>query len=404
MTGGRRPRVLVLARNYPNNVLPTLGLWTRRLVNASTRAVDPTVIAPVPYAPPLLSFEAFAKFRRVVSRDRDPALEGEYAIFHPRIPLPPGHALHRFEAGLGWPFIRRIADGLHRERQFDLIHSHFIFPDGVLAARLGARWGVPVVTTEHAMWSPWLDEEPAVKRQVLRALPAIRFVLPVSEALRRNIEEAAGPAARCRVVPNVLDDALFTPPAVNHRRDPDQLLFVGLTRQVKGLDLLVRALGLLAAKRPALRLLVIGGAFYRGYQRDADAVRRLVEELGLAPRITFAGEQDPAAVAEAMRRSALLVVPSRRETFSLVSVEAIASGMPVLATRCGGPEEIITPANGLLVPVEDAAALASGIEELLGRRDGFDPSAMHRDMAARFGTEAIGRRLAEVYTEALQPA
>ena len=61
MTEERRRKVLVLARNYPNNVLPTLGLWTQRLVLASTRSADPTVISPVPYAPPLLPVEAFAK-------------------------------------------------------------------------------------------------------------------------------------------------------------------------------------------------------------------------------------------------------------------------------------------------------------------------------------------------------
>lgn len=119
-----------------------------------------------------------------------------------------------------------------------------------------------------------------------------------------------------------------------------QLLFVGLIRHMKGLDVFfLRALASLIVKRPEFRLLVVGAAFYRSYQKDQEAVQRLAVELGIADRIRFAVELSPREVAETMRRSAVLVVQSRRETFSAVTAEAIACGTPVVATRCGGPEE-----------------------------------------------------------------
>lgn len=400
MAASGRLRILVLARNFPNSAFPALGLWTRRLVHAATPFADPTVIAPVPYAPPLLPFRSLAKFRDVPLHRLETGPAGDYEVHHPRIPLPPGHALQRFEAPLAWPFVKRLADRLHARQPFDLIHAHFIYPEGVMAARLGRSWGVPVVTTEAAAWRPWLSEHPGIRRSVLRALPSIRLVLPVSHWLQRDIEAAVGIKVDWRVVPNVVDDRTFTPEDGSTSRNADQLLFVGLIRHVKGLDLLVRALGILAAKRPGLRLLVIGGAFYRSYQQDAIRVRRLVDELGLAARVTFAGEKSPGEVAEAMRRSALVVVPSRRETFSVVSAEAIATGTPVVATRCGGPEELISAEHGVLVPPEDPAALAAGIEAVLARRASYDAPAMHRDMTSRFGSAAIGRCLTEVYAEA----
>jgi teichuronic acid biosynthesis glycosyltransferase TuaC len=392
-----RLQVLVLARNYPNNVMPTLGIWTQRLVLSSSRVVDPTVIAPVPYAPPFLPIEAFNRFRRVAPRRR----EAGYDVLHPRVPFPPGYALHRFEAALIWPLVRRLADRLHEERRFDLIHAHFIYPDGILAARLGRRYGLPVVTTEGAPWRPWFDDYPAVRTQVLQALPSIRMVLPVSTWLERNIVDAVGGRVTTRVVHNVVDEAVFTPSETDSSWDPDQVLFVGVVRRVKGLDILVRAFATLASRRPTLRLLVVGGAFYRGYQRDEDEVRRLVGELGLAGRIRFAGQSSPAEVATAMRRSALLVVPSRRETFSSVSAEAIACGTPVVATRCGGPEDIITPENGRLVPTEDPEALARAIDEMLKLRAQFDRRALHADMVARFGIQVTAARLAKVYGDVL---
>ena len=300
-----------------------------------------------------------------------------------------------------WPAIRRLADKLHSERRFDLIHAHFIYPDGVLAARLGLRYHIPVITTEQAVWRPWFDEYPSVRAQALRALPSIRLVLPVSTWLERNISDAVGGHVPTEVLHNVVDETIFTPSESDDSWDSDQILFVGLIRRVKGLDILVRAFALLAPRRPSLRLLVVGGAFYRSYQRDEAYVRRLVGELGLEDRIRFAGESSPSDVVTAMRRSALLVVPSRRETFSAVTVEAIASGTPVVATRCGGPEDIITPQNGCLVPPENPEALAQAIDEMLRARRGFDRWALHRDIVNRFGMTTAAARLAKIYQRVL---
>ena len=85
MASPSRPRVLVIARNYPNNVIPTLGLWTHRLVKAAASSADPVVIAPVPYAPPLRPIESFARFRRVLGERSQDGIE----VHHPRVPYPP---------------------------------------------------------------------------------------------------------------------------------------------------------------------------------------------------------------------------------------------------------------------------------------------------------------------------
>jgi glycosyltransferase involved in cell wall biosynthesis len=144
-----------------------------------------------------------------------------------------------------------------------------------------------------------------------------------------------------------------------------------------------------------LHLSVAGGSFYRAYERDAAAVRELVRALGLTDRVHFLGEVAPNDVATLMRRSALLVVPSRRETFSLVTAEALASGTPVVATRCGGPEEIITDDTGQLTEVDDAAALAIAIESTLNRT--YDRAALRRYAIDRFGSGVAAERLGQLY-------
>ncbi len=387
----RKPRVLVLARNYPNSAFPTLGLWTERLVAASRIVADPTVVAPVPYAPPLVPVSSVRRFRAV---ERTSTRDG-VPVHHPRVAAGPGQLLHAFDARLAYPSIRKAIVDLHRATPFDVIHAHFIYPEGVIASRIGAELGMQVVSSEHAMWRPWLDRHASVRRQVERALPRIARITSVSEALRASIIALFGDAVPVDVIPNVVDDRIFVAPRPDEPRDPYQLLFVGLIRHVKGLDVLVRALGHLLPEIPELHLTVAGGSFYRAYERDAAAVRDLVQALGLSDRVRFLGEVAPNDVAALMRQSALLVVPSRRETFSLVTAEALASGTPVVATRCGGPEEIITEETGLLTEVDDAAALAIAIEAALNRT--YDRAALRRYAVDRFGSDAAAERLGRLY-------
>jgi glycosyltransferase involved in cell wall biosynthesis len=367
------------------------------MVVASSEGAEPTVVAPVPYAPPIPWSSYFSRFRDVPRRRSTAGVE----VHHPRVPAGPGYLLHSIDADLAYPSVRRVADRLHRGRPFDLIHAHFIYPDGVIAARLGQRYGVPVVTTEHAPWLPWFDDYPRVRRLVGTALETIHVVSAVSESHRRNLLEAVGPGIRTVVLPNVLDTRTFNLGEPPHQPDGNQILFVGVVRHVKGLDILVRALALLANRRPALRLQVVGAPFFRGYARDAQKVHELIASLRLTDRVRFTGQATPAEVARAMRRSALLVVPSRREIFSAVTIEALGSGIPVVATRCGGPEEILTPTTGRLVPTEDPQALADGIEDVLDNRATFDPRRLHEYAAGRFGPEPSRARFRRLYADAL---
>jgi glycosyltransferase involved in cell wall biosynthesis len=388
-----RPRVLVLARNHPNNVLPTLGIWTQRLVQASTGIARPTVVAPVPYAPPGLPVEDYARYRRVLRQRNDHGV----TVHHPRIPVGPGNFLFSFEADLFYPFVRGLCNRLHSERPFDLIHAHFIYPDGVMAARLGRRFGIPVVTTEHAIWQPLSVRFPRVHGQVMEALESIGRVTVVSEAVRASVRAIAGDRVATDLLPNVVDEETFRLPTADETWDPDQILFVGVVRRVKGLDVLVRAMDLLRRRRPRLRLRVLGAPFYRGYQRDEIEVRDLIHELRLERHIEFAGQATPAEVAAAMRRSAALVLPSRREAFPTVLLEALASGTPVVATRCGGPEEVVTDAVGRLVTPEDPDALAQAIDEIVAQRSSFSGIRLRNYVVSRFGKAATAERIAQIY-------
>lgn len=389
-------KVLVLSRSYPNAELPNLGLWVERLVRHAATYCQPRVVAPVPYCPPVPGLPHYSRFRRIPTQRQAQGIP----VYHPRLLLGPGNWLYNAEAWAYYLGIRRLVARLRSELPFDLIHAHFSYPDGVAGAWLGRRFGVPVVVTEHAPWRGWMDKRPLVRRQTLSVSPDIAYYVAVSHSLRETMADFLGTSERIRIIPNGVESALFTP-AADGTYDANQILFVGFLNHNKGVDILFRAVRLLWQRRPQVRLLLAGGNFYRNARRQEDRVRRLAEELQLGDRVRFLGPQPPREVARLMRQSALLVLPSRAESFGAVLVEALACGTPVLATRCGGPEDIVTDEVGVLVPAEDPVALADGMDRILRERQRYCPARLRSYALEHFSWEEVARKTVDLYHEAL---
>jgi glycosyltransferase involved in cell wall biosynthesis len=395
------PRVLVLSRNYPNDVLPHLGLWVGRMVRFAADSCDMTVVSPVPYCPPLPFLpENYARWRRVRRERRD----GRVEVHHPRFIVPSGSRLQGLEAISYRAAVATLVRRLHAARPFDVIHAHFTFPDGWVAAQLGRRLGVPVIITEQAMWGPWMDPDSLMRRQALWAARQCAFHVAISTALRASIVRHTGESPKLRVIPDGVDGAVFTLPAPGHRPAASQVLFVGNIRHVKGVDVLLRAVPLLAARRPDVRVVLVGESFFASYRADYERMRRLAADLGITERVEFAGGKTDEEVVRYMQDSAVLVLPSRRESLGMVLAEALACGTPVVATRAGGPEDIVTPDVGVLVPTEDPEALAAGIADVLDTRQRFDPVRLREHALERFGLEAVHRQVAALYAEAVRSA
>jgi glycosyltransferase involved in cell wall biosynthesis len=395
----KRLPVLVLSRNYPNNVTELLGLWVQGLVRQSARFCEIKVVSPVPYCPPLPYMpETYSRFRRVLRRRCDDAIE----VLHPRFLAGPRYSTHQIEWLLYDAAIRKPVAGLRRSFPFELIHAHFTYPDGVVAARLGRRYRVPVVITEQNLWQAWMDRYPSVRRRAIWAARKSAALIAISRAVRESIENHTGHLPQLTTIPDGVNGSIFTLPADEARRSKDQLLFVGAIRPVKGVDILLQAVRLLAGRGRDVQLVLIGGPSYHAYRQEDLRLRKLAGELGLQHRVKFIGKQPFPELVRQMQRSAALVLPSRAESLGMVLVEALACGTPVVATRCGGPEEIVNERVGVLVPAEDPEALASGIEHVLDHQADYDPVKLRAHALENFGLESVGRRLLGVYEDALQ--
>jgi glycosyltransferase involved in cell wall biosynthesis len=195
-------------------------------------------------------------------------------------------------------------------------------------------------------------------------------------------ETVPGPVVR---IPNTFRPVYDQPDAGDAKRDG--LLFVGRLVSVKGADLGVEALRRLRGRGVDTTLTICGD----GPERDA--LERQVRDADLEDAITFEGWTEPEDLAAHYRRSDLLLVPSRYEPFGIVALEAIASGCPVVAAETGGLPEAVGDC-GLLVPPDDASALADATERALR-------SDVRQDLCAAMPAHVDRHRIDRIATDYL---
>ena len=295
---------------------------------------------------------------------------------------------------LPWAMLHAFRSLLKLWGRPDLIHAT-IFTDALYAVIIGRLYGIPVVVTEHSTAFPSHSLAAANIRRAKFGFALADRVMPVSTALKEAIERY-GIRANFQVVPNTVDTEVFTPElAVRPRGGILRLIFVAGLFPRKGLDILLNALARLPQRRDWI-LHIVGDGEQRGeYQQ-------LAARLGQAEKVRFHGWITKLGVAELMRQMDLCIVPSLVETFSVVTIEAMACGIPVLATRCGRPEELINEETGILVQPGSVEILASALDTIIDRLDHYDRSAIARYAKGRFSRESVGEIFRELYVDVMQ--
>jgi glycosyltransferase involved in cell wall biosynthesis len=296
-----------------------------------------------------------------------------------------------------WSILRAFRRISQEDFRPDIIHVH-VYDAGAPAVLIGKMYGIPVVVSEHFSSFPRRLLGPL---DVVKAWLAFRWanmVLPVSYALQEAIRRY-GIHARFQVIPNVVDTALFFQ-KVHCRRndtDPKRILFVGQLVPVRGVIYLLRALFQLRQKRDDWCLDIVG----EGEARME--CERLAMNLKLNNKVVFHGLKTKQEVAEFMRGADLFVLPSLCETFSVPAVEALATGTPVLATRCGGPEEFVFKEVGLLVSPGAADSLCAGLDYMLDHLHVYSGDRISAYAREHFSPEGVGAKLHAIY-QALRSA
>jgi glycosyltransferase involved in cell wall biosynthesis len=298
-------------------------------------------------------------------------------------------------------YVRRLAS-IARARGVSLIQTHLL-GSAVYGAAVGRLLRIPQVSTFHGTVDVSIaDRYLNTKVRILdRASARLVFV---SRSLMAYFEEVASlRRARSHVVYNGIDLGVFRPgtdPAVRLElgaRDGMLLLgAIGNVRPAKDYAGLLRALAELRSRGVEVRCVVVGQVS----EESAGALHALSSELGIDDMVQFVGFRED--VERVLRALDVMVVSSSSEGFSLATVQALAAGTPVVATKCGGPEEILYDGEGgLLVPPRDPVALADGLQRVCsdsGLRATL-ASQGRRIAAERFDADAMVAKYRDIYRE-----
>ena len=294
-----------------------------------------------------------------------------------------------------------IADFL-RSHPVDVFHSHVGWGwedwDGLRVAR---REGVPAVVQTHHL--PFLLSHPRKRERLLHGVEPAHHLIAVSNGLRRTYERIGVTSDRFTTVPNGVPARGPGPGRLAARKalglDPDQpvVLTVGRLIKMKGQRYLVDAVPELVAQFPRLAVVIIG----QGPLRAELAARAADLRLGSAVRL--AGHRTDARML--LDAADVFVLPSRHEGMPLAALEAMDAGLPVVATRVIGTEEVVVDGQtGRLVPPEDAPALGAAVADLLGsaelRRE--YGRAGRRRYLENFTLDRMAEQTAAVYARVLR--
>ncbi|MDQ3671866.1 MAG: glycosyltransferase family 4 protein [Actinomycetota bacterium] len=284
----------------------------------------------------------------------------------------------------------------------EIVHAQDAQQYGFVCLR--ARSRVPVVVSIHGIVR---EERRYVARRTARLRTSIAGVAMERYCVRRArylvapthyAERVFAGEIRGRIweIPNPIADRFF---ALEPAPEPGRILFTGALIPRKRLLDLVEAMPAVLRAAPQARLRVTGGVSDEAY---GDAVRSRVRELGLEEVVTFLGGVTFGELLDEYRRAWVLALPSGEETSPMVIAEAMAVGMPVVATRVGGVASLVGEGvTGDLVDVGDVDALAACLTRVIGDPDlraAFGAAGRGR-AEERFRVEAVARRFAEMYEQ-----
>jgi glycosyltransferase involved in cell wall biosynthesis len=253
-----------------------------------------------------------------------------------------------------------------RNQKLDLIHAHYILPPGLIAVLVGSLMGIRTAVTVHGSDLFILAQKPLLKQITRWVLKKADYVMVVSEALDRKVQELGISPQKVKLTPNAVDVERFSPdnqlpPDVQLDSQKTTLLFVGNLVPQKGVKYLLEAKKILdntlepTGADSDFELIIVGDGPLR---KDLE---RQVRDYDIKS-VVFLGERRDVELI--MPSTDLFILPSISEGFPITILESLASGIPVVATRVGGVEEIESGSVMMVVEPGQPEALAQAIKQM----------------------------------------
>jgi len=297
---------------------------------------------------------------------------------------------------LGRMYERAARAYIHRHGKPDVIHVQSGMWSGLAAPRLLDEFRTPFVLTEHSNFVPAVSESQA-RNGLYRAITQrAAAVTAVSTVLVDEIRDKSG-LSEVLLTPNCIDLEFWLDEKSTETQSAQRFITVAHLISLKGIDVLVHAFKLVRETLPDASLAIVGV----GVERSN--LERIVSTQSLTEDVAFLGEIGHEQLRTEYSKSACYVCSSRVETFGVAPLEALAAGLPVVSTKCGGPEDFVSAPSGVLVPVDNPEAMAQAMVYQI-RGDRQSQRSHGFQTASRYSHREVGLLLEGIFKKAISQA
>ena len=375
------PKILLLAGWYPNSLYPAEGDFIRYQARLMKRqGLDISVFH---------SNLSIRYLRKGLWRKRLTISNNgvdEFILERPFIPRNTA-----FSMRLWANIVKRDAEEyLKGEKQPDLIHAH-TYLGGYIASLLKKSLDLPYIMTLHET-SFLTNQIPGYHLEIVnQSLDLATKVVSVGSKLAMTIQNKFDIPSI--VIPNFIDFQRFKPSSEKHEKY--SFIFVGDLVLRKNVKALIKAFVKVKDELSNVELIIVGDG------PESGKLRNWVRGFGNNRGIIFKGRQTQEEVAKELSMSHCFILPSSSETFGIVLVEALSSGIPVISTSSGGPSDIISSEVGIILDSEEPKALSEAMIRIHKNRGHYEPSELAEYARLKFSAEVVIRKYVNLYSDVL---
>lgn len=273
-----------------------------------------------------------------------------------------------------------------------LMHAHFT-NYAYAAARLKKINKIPLVITEHSSEIMKNKIDKKVFKMAKFAYSQADKLISVSPAFKEIIENKFNEESI--YVPNIVDTDIFKYCSKKNKYDEFNFISVGNLIKHKRMHHTIKAFNKAFKNNSKVKLKIIGDG------PEKKTLESLIKKLNLEDRISLTGKLKRKQIAEYFKNSDAFILASKGETFGVVFIEAMASGLPVIATRCGGPEHFIKQSQGIIIEKDNINKLVTAMQDIYNKIDRYDNEKISKMTIKQFSPENVAEQITQVYNDVL---
>lgn len=374
-------KVLIIPSWYPNGIDKLMGIYHKEYAEALTKMgihVDMLFVYRQRLSNP---------FKYVFMKKREIDIEKTYKVYKIMMLETEKINLKLFVK----TYIKKL-DKLYNEYikingKPDILHAEVTFPAGYAVCVLGKKYNIPVVVTEHSSGFMKFFEG-KYEKYGKYVLENSKYTT-VSDLMRKQVSDLKKDV---KLIPNLVDTEAFHRNSKKKNNGKLNLITVSAFRVGKGLEYLMEAIPMLLNKNIDVHLNIVGDGYLM------NTYKSIAKDFKVDEYITFYGQKTKEEIIDLLSENDIFVIPSTYESFCIPGVEALASGLPIVSTRCYGPEEYLDNKCGEFCNIKDPNGLADAIIKVSKKLDKYDINYL-RKVADRYSYKKVCNDAIKIYNE-----